>query len=769
MIPATRFRLVLVGIVIIAGFLLLLHRLWTLQIERQDSFILKLPETDKARQRVPGTRGRILDSGGTELARNETCLEIGLNLAAAEAAWNEREKAKPKAQRRSIPKYSYDSKKESATDIIAILNEIVFPELNRIGLYEKPSPEQVRKIYEWYLTYKGVVPYPYVRNLLQADQAKFELIAAYAENATAIPGITIQERPKRRYPLRALGGHFVGYLRETRTEKPPESEGSWDFFESDDVGQAGIEKTENDVLRGKPGERVWLKNEHGRLTEEIESLRRDPLPGGDVYLTIDARAQIIAENTMRDAKVGRGAAVVMNVHSGEVLAMVSLPSYDPNIFIPPQDVDAINGIYRTPTEPSINRALSAVTPGSTFKLITAMAASTTGHASRSYTCTGSVNYGAPFNCWTVQKRTSSHGTLPLSDAIRSSCNCYFYLQGNATGIESIAKIASLFSFGGHTGIELDGERNGFVPTEAWWKDRSGQPWTKGKTAHASIGQGEVTATPLQICMLAATVANGGKCFQPTIINHTRTFEYDADGIKQERISRFEPKLKFDLTEHGVRKADLSAMSDGMFKVVNAKRGGTGTAAKSTVGISGKTGTAQKKRREMKFDPQSGKLVAFGPTIKDNLSWFMSFAPSNNPQIAVAVVVANGEAGGKVSAPIARRIIEQTLAMLAGNLKVDINPVPPEAGHFDHLDSVKFPEDKPSDATEPEEPTGDDAGEDSAADPVTEAKPPEQLVIPRADVVTDDGSTPTPTARLRRAQFLRKQNSQTPSQGVISNP
>jgi cell division protein FtsI/penicillin-binding protein 2 len=230
-------------------------------------------------------------------------------LAAAEAAWTEREKAKPKAQRRPIPKYSYDSKKESATDIIAILNEIVFPELNRIGLYEKPSPEQVRKIYEWYLTYKGVVPYPYVRNLLQADQAKFELIAAYAENATAIPGITIQERPKRRYPLRALGGHFVGYLRETRTEKPPESEGSWDFFESDDVGQAGIEKTENDVLRGKPGERVWLKNEHGRLTEEIESLRRDPLPGGDVYLTIDARAQIIAENTMREAKVGRGAAV----------------------------------------------------------------------------------------------------------------------------------------------------------------------------------------------------------------------------------------------------------------------------------------------------------------------------------------------------------------------------------------------------------------------------------------------------------------------------
>ena len=248
MIPATRFRLVLVGIVIIAGFLLLLHRLWTLQIERQDIFILKLPETDKARQRVPGTRGRILDSGGTELARNETCLEIGLNLAAAEAAWNEREKAKPKAQRRSIPKYSYDSKKESATDIIAILNEIVFPELNRIGLYEKPTPEQVRKIYEWYLTYKGVVPYPYVRNLLQADQAKFELIAAYAENATAIPGITIQERPKRRYPLRALGGHFIGYLRETRTEKPPESEGSWDFFESDDVGQAGIEKTENDVV-----------------------------------------------------------------------------------------------------------------------------------------------------------------------------------------------------------------------------------------------------------------------------------------------------------------------------------------------------------------------------------------------------------------------------------------------------------------------------------------------------------------------------------------
>ena len=134
MIMAVRLRLILVAIIMTAGFLVLLHRLWTLQIEKQDQFILKLPETQKSRQRVPGTRGRILDSGGTELARNETCLEVGLNLAAAEAAWLEREKAKPKSQRRPIPKYVYDPKKEPATDIIAILNENVFPELDRIGL-----------------------------------------------------------------------------------------------------------------------------------------------------------------------------------------------------------------------------------------------------------------------------------------------------------------------------------------------------------------------------------------------------------------------------------------------------------------------------------------------------------------------------------------------------------------------------------------------------------------------------------------------------------
>jgi penicillin-binding protein 2 len=772
MILAVRLRLILVAVIMTGGFVVLLHRLWTLQIEKQDQFILKLPETQKSRQRVPGTRGRILDSGGTELARNETCLEVGLNLAAAEAAWLEREKAKPKSQRRSIPKYVYDPKKEPATDIIAILNEIVFPELNRIGLYVMPSPREVRKIYEWYLTYKGVVPYPYVRNLLQADPAKFELIAAYAENAPSIPGIIIQERPKRRYPLRAAGAHFIGYLRETRTEKPPESEGSWDFFQSDDVGLAGIEKTQNELLRGKPGERVWLRNEHGRLTEEIESLRRDPLPGSDVYLTIDSRIQMAVETAFRQAGVGRGASVVMNVHTGEVLAMVSVPSYDPNIFIPPQDTESINAIYRTAAEPSINRAVAADTPGSTFKILTAMAASTTGHASRYYHCSGSVNYGAPFNCWTVQKRIGGHGSLPLSDAIRSSCNCYFYLQGNATGIESIASMARLFTFGSSTGIQLDTERNGFMPTPEWWTARRNEPWNKGKTAHVSIGQGEVTATPLQVCMLAATVATGGKCWQPTIISHTRSFEYDSNGHKQERITRFEPKLKFDLTEHGVRKADLKAMSDGMYKAVNAKRGGTGTAAKSKVGISAKTGTAQKKRREMVYDEEKGRLTATGPLLKDNRAWFMSFAPSENPQIAVSVVVANGEAGGKVAGPIARRIIEQSLAILAGNLRMEVGPLPPAEGHFNKLEKVSFPDDIPEESPPEEEPTADDAGEE-AADVATDSRSPDAPGTARPDVAEEGSTEATPSVRLRRARFARRTETQNPvpapPPGVITNP
>ena len=771
MILSTRIRLFFVAVVMVGGFLLLLYRLWILQIEQQDDYILKLPETEKARQRVPGTRGRILDSGGIELARNETCLEVGLNLAAAEAAWKERERRKPRSLRRDVPKYVYDPKKDPMTDIIAILNEIVFPELNRIGLYEKPTPEQVRKIYEWHLTYKGVVPYPYVRNLLQADRSKFELIAAYAENAPSIPGITINERPKRRYPLRALGGHFIGYLRETRTEKPPESEGAWDFFESDDVGLGGIEKTQDAVLRGKPGERIWLKNEHGRLTDEIESLRRDPLPGADVYLTIDARIQSIAENTMREAGVGRGAAVVMNVNTGEILALVSIPSYDPNIFIPPQDIPAINAIFRTPTEPSINRALAADTPGSTFKLLTAIAASTTGHAARSYNCAGTVNYGRAFPCWTVQKNLPGHGSLPLSDAIRSSCNCYFYQQGNATGIDSIERMASLFTFGGRTGIELDSERNGFVPGRAWWKEKTGETWTGAKTANVSIGQGEVTATPLQICMLASAIATGGKCWQPTLINHYRTFEYDREGVRQERISRFEPKLKFDLTRHGVKPADLKAMSDGMFKVVNAPRGGTGTAAKSPVGISGKTGTAQKKRREMQWDEKLGRLVPVGPTMKDNRTWFMAFAPSENPQIAVSVVVANGEAGGKVSAPIARRIIEKSLAALSGNLKVDVQPLPPAEGHFAKLDIVKFPDDVPPDAAEPEEPTGDDAGEESAEEPAVEVKAASAAeAIPRAEVVVEDDAPGAATgSRLRRARFMLKRDLPVRTAPAIPSP
>ncbi len=274
MIYSHRLRLLLLAVVITGGCLVLFYRLWFLQIENQEEFIKRQPVTDTARQRVPSVRGRIMDRNGVPFASNETNMEVGINLAAVEAAWNEKNKALPKKQRREIPFFTLGAKEKKVTDIIALLNELVFPELDRLKLYRVPASEKEKEkqkeaIIQSYITNKGVIPYIYEKNLLQADEESFKRFTAYAENAPNIPGLTVSERPKRRYPLKAMAGHLIGYIRENREELPADEvkameqanpKQKWDYKEAEDIGMAGLEKSLDDKLRGKPGERIWLKN-----------------------------------------------------------------------------------------------------------------------------------------------------------------------------------------------------------------------------------------------------------------------------------------------------------------------------------------------------------------------------------------------------------------------------------------------------------------------------------------------------------------------------
>ena len=747
-----RLRLVLLALIITGGCFVLFYRLWFLQIESQEEFIQKQPVTDTAKQRVPATRGRILDKNAVELARNETNMEIALDLAAVEAAWLEREHAKPRKERRKLPKFLYGPHKEETTDIIALLNEIVFSELERLKLYRVPASDaekekQRKAIITSYVSHKGVIPFPYEKNLLQDDEESFKRFTAYAENAPNIPGLTITQRPKRRYPLKAMAGHLVGYVQENRDVLPPEEQKAIDkeiadglaaglprkqfFIEADDFGVAGLELSQNEKLRGKPGERIWLKNEHGRLTEEIETQRRDPLPGADVFLTLDARIQMIAEMALRDAKVGRGAVVVMDPNSGKIYALASVPSFDPAVFLPPRDGDALKELYNDLAQPVFAKALRADAPGSTFKPMTALAASTAGKAGNSYNCPGFVDYGRPIACW-IKAKGGSHGTIGLQEGLKVSCNCFFMKMGNDAGIDRINAVSTLFGFGepgasGHTGIEVpDLEENGYTGSKSWWASKNRGPWTPSETAYISMGQGICAATPLQICMLAAAVGNGGKVYQPTLIDHYEEFQYDRDGRRQKVISEFKPKLRADLLTMGAKQRDIDNIREGMRRVVNDK-GGTGSAARSEMCIvAAKTGTAQKKGE--------GKRAG----IPDNRAWFMSFAPYEKPTLAVTVMVMNGEAGGKVSAPIAKRVIERTLGLWAGTYKETVLPLEPAKGHFDHLDQVVYagenvPAPEPGAQDEDSTASEDENADSPAAVVSASAKaPPKAVVVPEED-------------------------------------
>jgi penicillin-binding protein 2 len=688
MISSHRIRLYLLALVILAGFGLLLYRLWGLQINRQEEFIAKLPETDKALQRIPGPRGRIFDRNGIVLADNKANLEVGLNLAEVESYWRE---THPKEE---TPKFVWDASKDADTDIMFILNKTIFPKLDALSLYIQPTPKMIDDIRIWYRENRGVIPYPYRKSLDRTNPEDYRRFAAYAEYANELPGISLRDRSTRIYPLKALGAHYLGYIKAAGRERPPGDEANrWQFFENDDTGVEGLEKTLDADLRGKPGKRVYLKNEHGRLADEIVAEREEPLPGDDVYLTIDARIQTIAENALREAiyapgktGLGRGAISVVDPNTGEILALASVPSYDPNIFIPfirQADWDALQQ-KKDSTVPMVSRSLSGYPPGSTFKIITAIAASMEGKGNRSYNCSGSISYGGghAFECWKVNGRASSHGTLGLSEALKRSCNCYFYQCGNAAGIDRIEQVGKMFGVGARLPIQLNYavfERN--MPGREWWAQENKGPWTSAKTANVAIGQGEVEATPLSMSLVGAAIAAKGKVWHPTLVHHQVKHTRNRDGNLSELRTEFKPKLKADLLNMPANSAsakDLDLIRDGMWRVVNDKTGGTGKLALSEYIIAGKTGTAQKWR-----------VDANGKTVTDHHTWFVAFAPYDDPKVAICVMVPNGKSGGGVAAPIAKRVIERTLGLADGKYQQPIAPLEPSKGHYEGTEGVKY--------------------------------------------------------------------------------
>ncbi|MEM7147710.1 MAG: penicillin-binding transpeptidase domain-containing protein [Verrucomicrobiota bacterium] len=657
MVVRYRFRLYLLTLLTIAGFSALLVKLWSIQLKQGEYFRSIVPGTSELTVRVPGTRGEIKDVNGTPLVTNQASYEVIFNLKEIEDEYLR--------QHESLPKREYEvwmggrKEKRPETDIVAIVFESVIEPLERLGLARKFKAESLRVHYR---STRGVVPYTYRRDLT------FDEFARFAEFNLNLPGVSVAARPVRQYPYDSLACHVLGYVRLPDIKLVPEEERrSYDFYVGDDFGVHGIEKSMDATLQGEPGARVLLKSEKGAIVGEIEDKYRAPVAGADVYLTIDSRIQHITELALREAGVGRASAVVVDPQTGGILAMASVPSFNPNKFIPTIDAEAWKEYVSNPTHPLNNRSVQTFAPGSTYKIPASLAGCLAGIRGHSFYCAGGVTYGDKhMACW-IGAKGGQHGSIRLGDAIKRSCNSFYYQFGNAAGINNILTMGKMLGLGQDSGLDITGESAGILPGPKWLRaNQPGYNWTSSFTAMTSIGQGFTQASPLQMAMVTAAVANGGLVYKPRLVD--RVVAKDGTVVMDNA-----PFLRHNLLQEGLSQKDMDTIRWGMWAVVN-DGGGTASRARSTGWtISGKTGTAQAWRPDGQ---------------KDNNAWFIGFAPYEEAELSVCVMVQNGKSGGTVAAPIVKKIVEESLGLEKG-YEHQIAAVEEASGNFDFFDYITF--------------------------------------------------------------------------------
>jgi penicillin-binding protein 2 len=465
-----------------------------------------------------------------------------------------------------------------------------------------------------------------------------------------LPDVVVQRVPTRNYPVDGLAAHLFGYVGEASDTQVAANS---TVKSGDIIGQAGLEKTHNDLLMGTSGLRTVVVNSTGREMKELDEVK--PVEGRRVKLTIDYDLQKAAEDGFK-ALGYQGAAVVLDPRNGEVLTFVSLPAYDPNRFAAGIDRATWAALNTDRLRPLQNRAIQGrYSPGSTFKIAVATAALEEGVATpdfRVHCSGGAMFYGRYFKC----HLKGGHGTVDMRHALEKSCNVYFYTLGNMLGVDRMHKWATRLGLGVRTGIDLPNEVQGIMPSTAWKKARTGEKWYAGETISVAIGQGQVSVTPLSLAVMMATVANGGTRYVP----HTVRATEERNGWTPVPAPAPAEQLSF-------KPSTVSALHDGLWMVVNA----AGTGGRGRLegrDVAGKTGTAQV------ISLQGGK-AAKGRTDKDlrDHGWFVFFAPKDNPVLA-GVIFAEHAEHGYLGAPIAKHIIATYYAKQEGQ-PLPVFPLP----------------------------------------------------------------------------------------------
>ncbi|MFC1607074.1 penicillin-binding protein 2 [Candidatus Latescibacterota bacterium] len=467
------------------------------------------------------------------------------------------------------------------------------------------TPELTNTVKE--LTSKSRNPVKIARNV------DFRLLSTVMEHNNDMPGVSCVFDQRRYYPQGTLASHVIGYMGET--EKDQKSQLDAGYYYGQQVGVYGSEKYFEEQLKGKNGAKFVVRNYISRVIED-EDYKPDPLsptPGQDVTLTLDVRLQIVAEEAFGDTVLG--GLVALDPRNGEVLVMTSAPKFDPNEFEGVMSASRLSEIKNDPDKPMFNRAIQALyPPGSPFKVLTALAGLENGisETTKYSSCRGAYYFGRSYKCW----KEGGHGQLDMVRAITNSCNVYFYQLGRKVGLEKWHTVASQLELGMKSGIDLDGEVEGVIPSHNFYQN-VGTAWSPGMMLNLSIGQGEVVSTILQLARYTATIATEGLLTKP----HLNTLGYE------------QPRQVADIS-----KRSFILVKEGMKGVINSSEGTAKSARIAGHVIAGKTGTAQ------------------NPHGADH-KLFIAFAPYDNPTIAIACVAENA---GDYTGSLAVKIVKQVL-------------------------------------------------------------------------------------------------------------
>ena len=607
-------RLLLAWLAMVALFGALAFRLWNLQVGQGLEYQRRLAKQSLRSVRLPGIRGRILDRNGARLADNRPSYCVSLYLE---------EFRRPGSLQRTV--------------------DSVMEALDRIAeTMDRPRQMQAQDV-RLHLGRRTPLPLVAWKDLDETAVARF------AEHAGEFPGAELTAEPIRTYPNGKSACHLLGYVGRADEatlggsgEADPEK---FHYYLPEMAGKSGVEKRLDGVLRAYAGGKLEIQVDVAGF-KFAEVSRRAPGKGSDVVLAVDERIQRAAEAVLEGQ---RGAAVVVDPNTGDVLALASAPEYDPNDFMPAVPAKIWNALLKDEARPLYNRATGGeYAPGSTFKPVTLLAALHSGKvaADTRFTCPGYFDLGsARFRCWLHW----GHGNIDLQSAIRYSCNVYLFHSALACGPEAVQAMARDCGFGRRTEISLDFERPGLVPDAAWKRAERRDNWRDGDTCNLAIGQGALLVTPLQMGMYAAALANGGTLWQPRLVRQIAR----ADGTVQDVAPAQAPGGPQWEASH------IRVVREGMRDAVNQLDGSGKRAALPHVTVAAKTGTAE--------------YGVKGAGRK--MTWMIAFAPFEKPRYAVALLVEDGVSGGTTAAPKVKQLLTQVFSEVEG-LEAPPSPPPP---------------------------------------------------------------------------------------------